>query len=744
MKNSGITCKVWNIKGETATRSTSTQLGDSIGYVLNNEKTECKLGLETSPISDPLGQIGRECKYIQNDIKTLSGALVGSKNLFSTNVADSVAEMMEIKEFYQKKGGRAALHGVISLCENESEVKNASALMSLCEKVLEEVFPNNQAIFAVHTNTDNLHIHFLINSVGLDGKKIHQDDQFIKKVLHPCVNKYARVYGFTPNEKWEIEKEELKKSFTELKISLRKSIDIVIEKSNNFDEFIELLEKDGYTVNVGKYISIKSEDMGKAIRTHNLGTSYSRDSIVERILNRRNAFEKITINDYVMAEQVDAVFTPQIVQMKRYAEMDQEQKQYVISQLRLGNNPWREHQKRNWQLNQVANELNIQNRVASYVSNYSMDGTLQGALDGIIEAKKKISKEKRIISVQKKKYKPILDIYEEMKGIEKKAYLYERENIPEYRTEFEHYRLLTRRLKDGYDKDVFEVAHFLSECEERLIYAQAQLNELSEEYREIKKYALQNGTRLEQNGTLTDIVGFYDAKKDERQGIYDADVFYVAAANSSDFLIRVIKTPTVDEDGRIIEKYELVVMNKYGEIVEELEGKGNNNSFLEQLEKLEQKYELSDCRRFSNASLAREYIENKEQNNVTQPIKILDINQQPISFTQALNHNSYHNKSFMIVDAKMPTYVAIINTEGEKLKVTVFDKKNKIQESVLVPLVFSETKEGYRQIVDIQKKYGFSDSVLTFKSISEAHSYMDSAVVKKEQIEQKVRNIRNI
>ena len=90
MKNSGITCKVWNIKGETATRSTSTQLGDSIGYVLNNEKTDCKLGLEGSPITDPLGQIGRECKYVQNNIKTLSGALVGSKNLFSTNVNDSL------------------------------------------------------------------------------------------------------------------------------------------------------------------------------------------------------------------------------------------------------------------------------------------------------------------------------------------------------------------------------------------------------------------------------------------------------------------------------------------------------------------------------------------------------------------------------------------------------------------------------------------------------------------------------
>ena len=391
----------------------------------------------------------------------------------------------------------------------------------------------------------------------------------------------------------------------------------------------------------------------------------------------------------------------------------------------------------------MANELNLQNRITDYIKTYSLDGTLQSALDGIIDAKKKISKEKKVISSQKRKYKPILDIYEEMKKIEKRAYLYERENVPEYRKEFEQYRELTRRLKDGYDKEVFEVARFLTECEERLIYAHAQLHELSEEYREIKKYASQNGFRLEQSGSLVDTIGIFEAKKDERQGIYEADVFYVAASSNSEFVIRVIKTPSIDDKGNIIEKYELVVINKYGEIVEELEAKSNNRSFADELKRLESKYDLSDCRRFSNIQLAHTYIMNQEKEDITRFHENQEIVRQPISFTQALNYSSPNNKSFMIVDSRIPTYIAIVNEDGNKLKITVFDKQNKIQESASIPLVSSETKEGYKTIVDIQKKYGFSDDVFTFSSISEAQKYMTTINTAESENEQRVRNIRN-
>ena len=60
---------------------------------------------------------------------------------------------------------------------------------------MEALFPEHQVVYAVHTNTENLHIHFVINTVGLDGKKIHMDRSFMKKVFEPTLNKLAEKYG---------------------------------------------------------------------------------------------------------------------------------------------------------------------------------------------------------------------------------------------------------------------------------------------------------------------------------------------------------------------------------------------------------------------------------------------------------------------------------------------------------------------------------------------------------------------
>lgn len=722
----GIVCKVWNIQGNTMKKSTSSQLSDSVGYILNEEKTDIKLKMNESNISDPLGQLGRECRYVENDIKTVEGAYVGSRNLISSNIKDAVNEMMDVKKFFNKLDGRAALHGIISLPVPESNLCNASALMQLCEKVLEEVFPNNQAIFGVHTNTENLHIHFIINSVGLDGKKIHQNDKFIKNVLHPCINKYAKEFGFTPNEKWEKDVSVRKYSFAELKIGLRKAIDESIEESSTFDEFVQNLKDKGYIVNVGKYISIKNADMEKAIRTHNLGYSYSKESIVERIRTRKDRFDNLVLNDYVIKEKKKDIFIPTIMKMKRYKDMDPEQKKYVVRQLRMGNNPWREHQLLNWQLNNIANELNVQNRVNSYVQFYSKDGTLQGTLDGIIEAKKHITSEKKIIMLQKKKYKPIIDIYEEMKKIERKAYLYEHENVTEFRSEFEKYRELTQRLKRGYDKDVIEVAHFLEECDERLLYAHAQLHELSLEYREIKQYAATRGEKLKPTGKLLDTIGIYEDKENVKQNIYEINMFYIVSENP-EVILRVVKSPKATESGKLIEEYEVTAMSIHGEILEQVNSHGDIKDFQLRMRQLEKKYALNDCKRFSDIINARDYLE-KNKKDIDKQVSSNKEYTEPdmtLSFTQAINHCNNKSQSCIVVDKNTKNYYITSVMGQEEIKLIAYSKDGQIQESINIPLVSEKTSDGYKKIVEFQKKYGFSDHVYAFNEWDAAKSYID-------------------
>lgn len=729
--SSGIVCKVWNIKGESVSKGAKEQLRDSLGYILNDEKTEAQVDIKA------IDQLLRECKYVENDIKTFSGAYVGGNNIINVNPAKAVEEMMAVKDFYGKRGGRAALHLLISLPEEESKIENASKLMQLCSDVIKEVFPNNQAVFAVHTNTENLHIHTIINSVGMDGKKIHQNDKFMKNVLQPCVNKYAKKYGFSENIKWGQNESTPQLNYAQIKMILRNEVDQAIEKANTFEEFQEQLKLAGMYISVGKHISLKLPFMKKPVRTHNLGSNYTRDAIVERLATKKHKFQKITVGNYVIDKHSDDVFVPYVFEMKRYKEMTPQQKKEAIHQLKLGINPWRENKKMNWQLNNIANELNEEERIRDYIDFYSSDGTVQGAMNGIINAKKQIAHDKKMIVYAKKKYKPILKIYDEMCRVERQAYLYEHQHVEEFRPEFEQYRELTRRLKKGYDKEVFEVAGFLRECEERLIYAHAQLNELSLEYRELKNYGIRKGQIIKTNNDFVNTLGYFEKKSEERAGNFEADAFYISSS-SSNVVIRVIKTLGVNAHGNMMEEYNLSVMDREGRVIEEISNtSAHDKDFNDGLKKIQNQYGLYDCRRFDNFYRAKEYA----HKDVSMPIKDTSTEKaimtgQRCSFTQAINHISDSKPVCVIIDSFDPNFIAISSKEEAQLKITVMDQRHDIKEILYVPLVKEKNTDGYKDIVKLQKRYGFSDNICEFDNLENAHLYTDD-IRKKESSRQR-------
>ena len=732
---SGIVCKVWNIKGNTDKKKASAQLSDSIGYILNEEKTDTRLKLENSVFDEENGQLERECKYVENDIKTVNGAYIGTRNLISDDVKSAVEEMMQVKKFYGKTGGRTALHGIISLQELESEVTNAEDLMKLCNDVLEELFPNHQAIFAVHTNTDDLHIHFIVNSVGLDGKKIHQPDGFIKNVLHPCVNKYAEKYGFTPNEKWRNYHSNGKTEFAKIKMDLRKMIDGAIENANSFEDFLTDLRLAGATVNVGKHISIQVEGMDKAMRSHRLGSNYTRDAIISRIQSRKLAFEKLDMGTDVMDKSEDDILNLKLSVLKKYRDMTEKEKKEVIRMLRLGMNPWKIRAQNNWQLMNMADEINMSVRLNKYISFYSLDGTVQGALEGIVAAKKKIGEEKKLLKTVYRKYKPILDIYKEMQSLEKRAFLYEHEGVKEYRKEYEQYRELTRRLRTGYGKSVFEVANFMEEYSERLLYANAQLEELSSEYREIKKYCREKGIEKIAMTSLYDFIVDPKIEKLAAQGVFSTEVKYLVSASSPDIMLRVVHKPEVDSKGKTVENTIVTVLNKYGEVLTNIESRNGKKQFNEYIYKLEHEYHVENCEQFKDALNAREYMEKsqkktfvsveKEIKNSTQQVQEVLENINTYSFTQAINLKSVSDSvgMYVIANAESSPYMAVISSSKDSISIKVVDRMGKEQETAKIPGIHDRTSEGYKTISRLSKEYGFSDNMIAFANIEEAKRY---------------------
>ena len=558
----GIIAKIWNIKAGSQGRNGGAQISSSIDYITNSEKCDGQLPLEG------VLQVGREVTYVTNDIKTLAGLYVGARNI--SDVSNAVDEMMQVKRFYQKLDGRVALHGIISLDEDESAKENAGKLMFLCDELMEKIFPDNQIVYAVHTNTENLHIHFIANTVGLDGRKIHMDKHFMKEVFEPAVNELAIKYGFSPNEAWMRAKRPDEVSFRDRKIMLRKAIDLAVEEAEDFEAFLKEIRDGGTVANVGKHLSLRMEGMVKAVRSGQLGDGYSIDAIKERIATKREPFIRMSMEHHVSNIKPREVVSYVPTTLKKYKDMSPEEKKKTIHLLRMGRNPWQERYESNWQIKRMSESLSKQAHVVDIIRYFSPGrNNVVEAKEAIVTVQKEIAAEKKAIKQNLKKYKPITDLYEEIKKYEVHAYLYEFADCKEYIADYEAYKDGCRRLEANYGKTIGEVAAFLEDQNNQLLYAKAQSNELSEQYRAIIAYEKADRRKDEKESlNFFEAVGHSSASRQAKDyGIYATRLVMITADGVDDVKIRVMTTPDT-VDGRTTVVTTVTVLDQTGNVLE--------------------------------------------------------------------------------------------------------------------------------------------------------------------------------
>ena len=611
----GIVAKIWNIKEGTMGRGAAVQITDSISYITNSEKCDGVI------VNDDFMQVGREVSYVINDIKTLQGLYVGGRHI--SDIQNATNEMMQVKEFHNKLGGRVALHGIVSLPVGESGKENAGKLMMLADDLLEEIFPDHQAIYAVHTNTENLHVHFVVNTVALNGRKIHMDHNFMSKVFDPYLNKLARQYGFSPNMAWEEEKEPDEIKFSDRVIKLRQVVDTAIEWSDDFDSFLHNLRSQGIQVNCGKYLSLRMDGMSRAIRSFRLGSRYTIDAIRDRLLGKREELIRSEVGDHIFAGGSPAQIYVKTTPLKKYADMDAEEKKEAIRMLKLGRNPWREQYKSNWQLQRIAEEFHRTANIYELIRTYAPDtGNVNDALRNIIQKQKEIAEEKKVVKTILRDYKPIIDLYKEAVKHEKRAYLYEFAGCDEYLSDYLEYKMLVDRLEKGYSKTINEVAEYVEEEENQILYAKAQAKELSSAYHTILRFA-QNELRQQEAEymSLYEAIGYAKAKTAAvHQGVFESSIKYIAADSVDDGYIRVVILPDIVGGTRTVTAT-VSVYGKNGELKKEFSSQETNvKEFNQNISELKADMGFYRCHIFDSADEARVLMkaqeEKKEKNRI--------------------------------------------------------------------------------------------------------------------------------
>lgn len=146
---------------------------------------------------------------------------------------------------------------------------------------------DRQILVSTHLDKGHIHSHIIINTYDFNGVKFN-DNQTTLSAVRSLSDTLCMNYGIQPikaNKKsrsLKYNEWDNRRKGTSWKQQIKLAIDKLVMNANSLDELLDELEKLGYKIKRGKYITIQTSD-DKAVRTKTLGEDYTEESLVERI-----------------------------------------------------------------------------------------------------------------------------------------------------------------------------------------------------------------------------------------------------------------------------------------------------------------------------------------------------------------------------------------------------------------------------------------------------------------------------
>ncbi len=244
----------------------------------------------------------RTClRYITNPDKTEKCELVTGLNL-ETDLNTAMQQLTLTYERYSRKKMNAkpptkgdkpvkAFHLIQSFAPGECSAEEAHAIG--IEWVRQAFGEDFQAMVCTHTDHDHIHNHVLLCPYSLSGKKFNSNWHTLWDIRHVS-DGICREHGIGVMEQLRAQPEHEPSAMSygewlhrklgdSWKERIRVRIDMLVESVGSLDELLATLEGQGFTVNYGKYISVKPPDQGRAVRLKTLGARYEETRLSRRI-----------------------------------------------------------------------------------------------------------------------------------------------------------------------------------------------------------------------------------------------------------------------------------------------------------------------------------------------------------------------------------------------------------------------------------------------------------------------------
>ena len=133
----------------------------------------------------------------------------GSFNIY--DIKTTADEMIMIKNYYNEFSGKLILHFIVSFEKTDYFIFSDAVLFA--NLICGFFCLRHQIVYAVHTDTDNLHIHFILNTISfVDGQRINRsfaEQEKFKAYVNKCYqivktgsNKVIKDFHRQENEAW--------------------------------------------------------------------------------------------------------------------------------------------------------------------------------------------------------------------------------------------------------------------------------------------------------------------------------------------------------------------------------------------------------------------------------------------------------------------------------------------------------------------------------------------------------------
>jgi len=248
-----------------------------INYTSDSDKTDVGL----------FDELHNTIDYIENDFKTEQKLFVTGINC---NEKTALDEMIKTKKRFHKENGILGFHAFHSYKEGEVTPEMAHKVgIQVATEMWGDRF---QVLVSTHLNTNNIHNHFVINSVShIDGKRYY-DNRSTYAELRRISNEICKEYGLSYLEEKRTKKginysnyQNKNINFSNYYKTAKIDLDIAISYARTFEEFKIILQNMNYTIiNRSGKLSIRNNEYNRNIRIERyFGDDYSIENINKQI-----------------------------------------------------------------------------------------------------------------------------------------------------------------------------------------------------------------------------------------------------------------------------------------------------------------------------------------------------------------------------------------------------------------------------------------------------------------------------